>query len=142
MGPKSAKERPEALANAPEGFGGNAPADALSEAPGPEPRKTTTTLKQRGVVTIPSQIRKAARLEEGDPIEVEMTDEGILLRPMKLIDATQAWFWTPGWQAKEREADEDAAAGRGKVFSSDEEFLAYLDGLAERATKKRRSPGS
>lgn len=27
-------------------------------------------------------------------------------------DPDQAWFWTPEWQAKEREADEDIKAGR------------------------------
>src|SRR5688500_4712450 len=27
------------------------------------------------------------------------------------IDPEQAWFWTPEWQAKEREADEDFLAG-------------------------------
>jgi hypothetical protein len=40
---------------------------------------------------------------------------------------SQAWFWTPEWQAKEREADEDIAAGRGERFESDEEFLAALE---------------
>lgn len=28
------------------------------------------------------------------------------------IDPDQAWFWTDEWQQKEREADEDIAAGR------------------------------
>src|SRR5437667_5499514 len=93
-------------------------------------KKATTTLKQRGTITIPVEIRNAVRLEEGDPIEVELTDDGILLRPMKLIDATQAWFWTPEWQAKEREADEEYAAGKGKVFLTDQEFLRYLEDLS------------
>ena len=44
-----------------------------------------------------------------------------------MIDPTQAWFWTPEWQAKEREADEDIAAGRVTRFESDEAFLAALD---------------
>jgi hypothetical protein len=39
-------------------------------------------------------------------------------------DPEQAWFWTPEWQAKEREADEDIAAGRVEHFDSDEAFLA------------------
>lgn len=43
------------------------------------------------------------------------------------IDPEQAWFWTREWQAKEREADEDIAAGRGTVYEGDEEFLAALD---------------
>jgi AbrB family looped-hinge helix DNA binding protein len=78
-------------------------------------------------VTIPADIRQAARLEEGDPVQVEIVEDGILLRPMKLIDASQAWFWTPEWQEGERQADADIAAGRVTRFESDEEFLAFLD---------------
>lgn len=88
---------------------------------------STTTLRGKGQITIPADIRKAARLREGDPIEVEMTSEGILLKPKKVIDATQAWFWTPEWQAGERRADEERAAGLGERFESDEEFLAALE---------------
>ncbi len=77
-------------------------------------------------MTIPAAVREAARLEEGDPVEVEIVDGGILLRPMKVIDATQAWFWTPEWQEGERQADEDLAAGRFDRYESDEEFLAAL----------------
>lgn len=49
---------------------------------------------------------------------------GIIKGP---IDPDQAWFWTPEWQAGEREADADIAAGRGTRYRSDEEFLAALD---------------
>ena len=77
---------------------------------------------------MPREIREAAHLQEGDPIEFAITPDGILLRPKKMIDATQAWFWTPEWQAGEREADADIAAGRVIRFDSDEEFLAYLRG--------------
>ncbi len=86
-----------------------------------------TTVRAKGQVTIPAEIRQAARLEEGDPVEVEIVEDGILLRPMKMIDASQAWFWTPEWQAGEREADADIAAGRVERFESDEEFLAALE---------------
>jgi hypothetical protein len=43
------------------------------------------------------------------------------------IDPEQAWFWTHAWQMKEREADEDLAAGRVTHYESDKEFLAALD---------------
>lgn len=82
-----------------------------------------TTIRNRGQVTIPAGIRRAARLEDGDPVEVELVPEGILLRPRKVIDATQAWFWEPAWQEGEREA----SAEKGRVFGSSEEFLASLD---------------
>ena len=84
-------------------------------------------MRAKGQVTIPADIRQAARLEEGDPVEVEIVADGILLRPMKLIDASQAWFWTPEWQEGERQADAEIAAGLGMRFESDEEMIAFLD---------------
>ncbi len=43
------------------------------------------------------------------------------------IDSDQAWFWTREWQARERDADNDLAAGRVTTFESNEELLAALD---------------
>ena len=48
------------------------------------------------------------------------------------IDPEQAWFWTREWQAKEREADDDLAAGRVTRYTSDEDFLAALDERTKR----------
>jgi AbrB family looped-hinge helix DNA binding protein len=97
-----------------------------------------TTLRAKGQVTLPEEIRKAARLEEGDLLDAEITEEGILLRPQKVIDATQAWFWTPGWQAGEREADAQEAAGLGETFGSGDEFLAALQARTERTGRRRK----
>jgi AbrB family looped-hinge helix DNA binding protein len=91
-----------------------------------------TTLRGKGQLTLPDEIRKAARLEEGDLLDAELTPEGILLRPQKLIDATQAWFWTPKWQRGEREADADRAASRVETFGSGEEFIGALRSRAKR----------
>ncbi len=55
-----------------------------------------------------------------------MVEDGILLKPQKAIDASQAWFWEPRWQAMEREADKDIRAGRTEVFENEDEFLAAL----------------
>ena len=96
------------------------------------------TLRAKGQLTLPEEIRSAARLEEGDLLDAEITSEGILLRPQKIIDATQAWFWTPEWQAGEREADTDIAAGRVETFASGGEFLDALNKMAKPAAKRRR----
>ncbi len=39
------------------------------------------------------------------------------------VAATQAWFWEPDWQEGEREAAEDLAQGRSRIFESSDEFL-------------------
>lgn len=90
------------------------------------------TLRSYGRVTIPKQLREAARLNEGDEFEVEMTGEGILLRPRMERDPSQWWYWTDEWQAGEQQIAEDRAAGRrGPVFSSGADFLAGLREAAE-----------
>ncbi len=61
--------------------------------------------------------------------ETAVEGAGVLLRGIIKgpIDPDQAWFWTPEWQAGEREADAEIAAGGGTRYHSDEEFLAALD---------------
>jgi antitoxin PrlF len=83
-------------------------------------------IRAKGQVTIPRDIREAAHLEEGDPVEIEITADGILLRPKKLIEASQAWFWTPIWQDGEREASADIKAGRVTTSGSTAAFLESL----------------
>lgn len=80
-------------------------------------------MRRKGVITIPLPVREELDLHEGDNLIVTVEDGKIVLMPAALIPRDQAWFWTPEWQAKEREADEDLAAGRTRVFDSDEEFL-------------------
>ena len=83
-------------------------------------------LGRKGQLTIPAEVRKAAGLRLGHVLSFEVTEQGILVRPIE-IDPDQAWFWTPEWQAKEREADEAIAAGRLTTYYSTEEFLASLE---------------
>jgi AbrB family looped-hinge helix DNA binding protein len=85
---------------------------------------TMKALRAKGQITVPSDILKAAHLQEGDPVEFVLTAEGVLMRPKKIIDSTQAWFWTPAWQAGEAEASADIEAGRVERFETDEDFLA------------------
>lgn len=101
-------------------------------------RMLRTTLRAKGQLTLPEEIRAAAHLKEGDLLEAELTEDGILLRPQKVIDATQAWFWTPEWQAGEREADAQEAAGLGETFESGEAFVGALRARAKPAARRRK----
>lgn len=47
--------------------------------------------------------------------------------PKKLVDKSQAYFWTKQWQEAEKEADADIKAGRVKTFDSVEELIKDLD---------------
>ncbi|MFJ2722416.1 hypothetical protein [Streptomyces sp. NPDC087437] len=46
-------------------------------------------------------------------------------------DDDQAWFWTPKWQEREREADEDIAAGRTTFHEDAEALMEYLERLGD-----------
>jgi AbrB family looped-hinge helix DNA binding protein len=96
-----------------------------------------TTLRAKGQLTLPEEIRTAAHLEEGDLLDAEITDEGILLRPRKVIDSTQAWFWTSTWQAGEREADADRLAGHADTFDSGASLIEGLRSIAKPVKRRR-----
>ncbi len=87
---------------------------------------SVSVMRAKGQVTIPQDIRAAAHLEEGDPIVIEITPDGILLRPKRLIDASQAWFWSQEWQQGEHEASADIKDGRVTVSESPEAFIDSL----------------
>ncbi len=57
----------------------------------------------------------------------EVVDEKALLMPKRLVDKSQAYFWTRRWQQGEKEADEDIKAGRVKTFDSVEELIIDLE---------------
>lgn len=86
------------------------------------------TVRKNAQITLPAGIRKEAHIEEGDILEAEVRGDEIVLKPKKLIDKSQAWYWTEEWQKGEREADADIAAGRYKDFDTIEELLADLHG--------------
>ncbi len=83
-------------------------------------------IRKKFQITLPLSIREQLGLEEGDYIAVEARDDEIVLRPKKLIDKSQAWFWSEAWQAAEREAEADIQAGRVHEFPNAEEAIAFL----------------
>jgi antitoxin PrlF len=86
-----------------------------------------TTLRAKGQLTLPDHIRKAAKLQEGDLIQLEVTEGGeVILRPVATVARSQTWFWTPEWQAGEREATEQARRGEGETFKTGTDFLNSL----------------
>ena len=72
----------------------------------------TVQIRGHGQITIPKRIRELFDLQEGDILVIERREDGILMKPRKLLDPTQAWFWTEEWQEKEHQADEDIKARR------------------------------
>lgn len=93
----------------------------------PERSLPRVTVRAKGQITLPPAVRAALYVNEGDQLEFAVDENGeVTVRGMRLIPADQAWYWTPEWQAKEREADADIAAGGGTVYHSETEFLESL----------------
>jgi len=90
---------------------------------------TTARIRGRGQLTLPTEVREALRVGEGDEVEFTHHDDGtVTVRGLKTILADQAWFWSPDWQAGERESDEEIASGElSQVYGSAEEMFADLD---------------
>lgn len=89
-------------------------------------------LRKKNQLTLPGEVREALHLSEGDEVEFTVEPNGeVTLRGWTTIPADQRWFWDEEWQAGEREASAQLAAGEGERFDSDEEFLAALDELVE-----------
>jgi len=87
----------------------------------------TRKVTRHGQITLPASVRERLGIEEGDLVEIEVVDERAVLVPKKLVDKSQAYFWTRKWQEGEREADEDIKAGRVKTFDSVEELISDLE---------------
>lgn len=86
-------------------------------------------MQQRGVLTLPADLRKRHRLDQpGAQVRVVERDDGVIeLHPELPVPADQVWFWTDRWQRMEREADADIAADRVATFDGVEDLLADLE---------------
>ena len=82
---------------------------------------------RHGQITLPASVRRELGIEEGDLLEIEVLDERAVLVPKKLVDKSQAYFWTKKWQEAEKEAEEDIKTGRVRTFDSVEELIKDLD---------------
>ena len=75
------------------------------------------SVQSRGTIALPAKLRRRLHLDQQNSQVrlIERDDGRIELVPVVVVSADQAWFWTDRWQAMEREADADVAAGRTTV---------------------------
>lgn len=86
-----------------------------------------TKVTRNGQITLPTGVRRALGIEEGDFIEVQVREDQVVLTPKRLVDKSQAYFWTRSWQAAETEAEADIKAGRVRVFDSADALIEDLE---------------
>src|SRR3954471_15434607 len=59
--------------------------------PQPENAMALVKLLRGGQLTLPAETRKALRLVEGDYLEAELVQGGVMLKPVAVVDRTKAW---------------------------------------------------
>lgn len=94
-----------------------------------EAQRPRAKVRAKAQLTLPTEIRDALHVSEGDEVEFTITESGeVLLRGLTTVPADQRWFWEPEWQAGEREASEQIKAGDVEVFDDAEAMFASLNG--------------
>lgn len=71
-------------------------------------------MQSRGVLTVPKKIRSRFGWNSGDTVDLEVTDDGVLIKPISRLD--------PDLQKDLQSALKDLASGNYVAFSSVEEF--------------------
>jgi len=81
----------------------------------------------QGQIRIPKQIMQSLGILKGDFFELCIENDQIVLKPRKLIDPSQGWYWTKEWQ--QVESDVDGEIKNGKIspkFRTAEEGTKWL----------------
>ncbi len=80
---------------------------------------TTIKMQSRGVLTVPKKVRNHFGWDAGDIVDMEVTDEGVLIKPVSRL--------SPELQEDLQAALNDLAVGNTHgPFSSGKEFAKYM----------------
>lgn len=82
-----------------------------------------------GSLVLPPAARQRLRLDAPEAqVEVRVRADGVVeLHPCASDPDGQAWFWSPGWQEREREVDAVLAAGEMATYDTVEQLISGLD---------------
>lgn len=84
-------------------------------------------ISPQGQIRIPKRIMTTLGIERGDYVEVDVEERQIVLKPRKLIDPSQGWYWTREWQKMEADVDTEIQKDQlSDEFESAEEGLKWL----------------
>ena len=84
-------------------------------------------ISPQGQIRIPKKILIDLGIEKGDYLEVGVEERQIVLKPRKLIDPSQSWYWTKEWQKMEDDIDKGIQKDQlSAKFESAEEGLKWL----------------
>ena len=84
-------------------------------------------ISPQGQIRIPKKILIDLGIEKGDYVELDVEERQIVLKPRKLIDPSQGWYWTRECQKMEADVDREVEKEQlSPKFESAEEGLKWL----------------
>ena len=87
-----------------------------------------TVVRQHYQITLPADVRKRTAIRIGDPVDITLREDGeIVVKPLKTIQASQAWFWTKTHQMAEHEAETERRTGKITHAKSAKHLIRRLD---------------
>lgn len=85
-------------------------------------------ISPQGQIRIPKKVMNSLKLLPGDYVELDVENGQAILKPRKLIDPSQGWYWTKQWQETESLIDQELENGQhSPVFQTAEEGLKWLN---------------
>jgi len=93
-------------------------------------------VKRFAQVTLPSDIRKKFHIAEGDYLEAEVVEDGILLKPVAVVERKRAW--EDLFQVIDRVGRRAPKSSR-KTEKQEEEEIAQIIKEHRKATRKRKT---
>lgn len=88
---------------------------------------STTKVTRNFQVTIPADVRKALSIRIGTLVDFVVEKGALIMRPKKLVDEDQAWFWSKEWQAHEKEAEKYLKKGHVISFADVHEMKKHFE---------------
>jgi len=83
-------------------------------------------VREKAQITLPSKIRKALHIKEGDYLEAEVEDNKIVLIPKILVDKAKAVTLSKKGEEMLKEALEDVKKGKVRKFKKVQELIDDL----------------
>ena len=102
---------------------------STSEYSWPSPVSTRVRLRPKSQLTLPEEIRRALRVNEGDEIEFRVNGDGtITVRGYVSVPADHAWLYAAR-HVTQRVPDPGLSNSQAGVHDSADSLFAYLDSL-------------
>lgn len=85
-------------------------------------------ISPQGQIRVPKKILRDLQIAPGDYVEMDIEDGHAVLKPRKLIDPAQGWYWTKEWRATEAEIDKEIESDEvSPTFQTAEDGLKWLE---------------